>query len=137
MFRTTALFLAPAALCAAAETPQQAPAAKLPASHQEFSLALLDWLEQTEACLATCTDAAGVQAAMPRLRELGERAHALADCQRELPEPTVQDYLAAHEHVGDFNKRWYAIGDHIERLRTAGLLSPELRELLRIAPDEA
>ncbi len=128
MLRYTAI-LPLASLCLAAEVQ---PA--LPASHQEFSTALLELLAQTEQSLASCTDAASTEAALPRLRELAERARQLAAHQASLPEPTVQDYMAAHPHVGEFNRLMNAIDDHIDRLEAAHLLSPALRELLHIAP---
>ncbi len=130
-----AAFLAPLApLCCAAETGQPAPA--LPATHQEFIPALLELLTQTEQALGSCTDAASTEAALPRLRELSEQAHKLSAHQQKLPEPTVQDYMAAHPHVAEFNTLWEAIINHIERLEQAQLISPELRQLLQLAPGE-
>ena len=122
MFRYASALLPPVALCAAAG---EQPA--LPASHQEFSSALLELLTRTEQCLATCTDEASTEAALPRLRELAEHARLLAAHQATLPEPTVQDYMAAHPHVGEFNRLMNAIDGHIDRLEAARLLSPALR----------
>ncbi len=133
MFRYAA-FLAPLLpLCCsfAAE-----PVASMPATHQEFIPALLELLEQTEQCLSSCSDAATVQAALPRFHELAEQARRLSAHQRSLPDPTVQDLLAAHPHVAEFNRLWEAICGHIERLEAARLISPELREALKLAPAE-
>ncbi len=132
MFRYAALLLALAPLCPAEEAAAQSPA--LPATHQEFIPALLELLTQTEHELASCTDAASVQTALPRLRELAERARQLSAHQHSLPEPTVQDYMAAHPHVADFNRLWEAITNHIARMAQEQLISPELREVLQIAP---
>ncbi len=133
MFRY-ALLLAPMLpLCCAAETVADAP---LPATHQEFIPSLLDLLTQTEQILASCTDAASTQAALPRLRALADLARRLSAHQHTLPEPTVQDYMAAHPHVAEFNRLWEAICGHIERLEAQKLISPELRALLQIAPAE-
>ncbi len=134
LFRYTALFalLAPLSGPALAE----APAAVAPATHQEFIPALLKLLTQTEQSLATCTDPATTAAALPRLRELAAQARALSAQQQALPEPTVQDYMAAHPHVAEFTKLWEAICAHIARLEQAKLISPELRTLLQLAPVE-
>ncbi len=134
MFRHAATSFIPlAALCCAAEPP----AAALPGTHQEFIPALLELLTQTEQCLGSCTDAATTEAALPELNKLAAKARELSAHQATLPEPTVQDYMAAHPHVGDFNRLWESIGSHIERLEKAGLMSPELRSVLQIAPSEA
>ncbi len=133
MFRATALLAALLPLCCVALAEGQPPAAA-PATHQEFIPALLELLRQTEQSLAACTDAATVEAALPRLRELAEQARQLSAQQKTLPEPTVQDYMAAHPHVAEFNKLWEAICAHIERLETAQLVSTELRQVLKLAP---
>ncbi len=134
MFRYAATALIPlAAICCAAEAPQAE--AALPDTHQKFIPVLLDFLAQTEQCLAGCTDAASTAAVMPRLNELAARAHQLAAHQASLPEPTVQDYMAAHPHVGEFNKLWKAISGHIERMEQAALMTPELHSLLQLAPE--
>lgn len=124
------LFAAPAL---PAQQQQSAP----PATHQEAAEQLIDLLLETEACLAGCTDAAGVQAALPRLRELAVRARLFKAAQDHLPEPTTHDYIAAQELLKRFNTTWQAIRDHIERLRRDSLLSRELSEILVIAPDAA
>lgn len=115
---------------AAAEDAEDA----LPTGHQDCALAILQLLSDTELCLNSCRDAASVQAALPRFRELSERAHRLAEVQRHLPEPTSQDLISMNQHMERFNLLWGAIGDHIHRLEKAGLVSPELRDILRLAP---
>lgn len=107
-----------------------------PATHQEAAEQLIDLLVETEACLAGCTDAAGVQAALPRLRELSTRARAFREAQDRLPEPTTHDYIAAQDLLKRFNTTWQAIRDHIERIRRAGLLTRELSDILVIAPED-
>ncbi len=133
MVRYAAILLSLAPACYAAEAQQAAPAQ--PANHQEFATALLELLTQTEQCLASCVDEASVEAALPSLQELAQQARRLSAWQRALPEPTVQDYMAAHPQVGSFNRIWQAIGDHIERLEQAKLVSPALREVLHLAPE--
>ncbi len=132
MFRYAALLAPLAPLCCAAEQSQQAPA--LPATHQEFIPALLELLEQTEQSLASCTDAASCEAAVPRLKELAARARQLSAHQQSLPEPTVQDYIAAHPHIAQFTRLWEAVSAHIERLEQTQLITPEMRNLLQLAP---
>ncbi|HIX87855.1 MAG TPA: hypothetical protein H9976_01940 [Candidatus Akkermansia intestinavium] len=109
----------------------------LPSGHQDCALALLQLLSDTEICLNGCRDAASVQAALPRFRELSERAHRLAEVQRHLPEPTSQDLISMNQHMERFNLLWGAIGDHIHRLEKAGLVSHELRDILHLAPPPA
>ncbi len=135
MLRYTPLLLALSPLCTATGQPQaEQPAA--PASHQEYIPALLALLNQTEQSLAACTDADSVTAELPRLRELAQQARQLSAHQQSLPEPTVQDYLTSHPHVAEFNRVWEAICGHIERLHRARLITPELRTILQLAPEE-
>lgn len=124
---------------APSEDPSKAatPSEALPASHQDCALAVLKLLSDTEVCLNGCRDAASVQAALPRFRELSERAHRLAEVQRHLPEPTSQDLISMNQHMERFNLLWGAIGDHIHRLEKAGLVSHELRDILHLAPPPA
>lgn len=125
-----------------AEPPPLPPAEEEPlppaaaATHQEAAEQLISLLEAVEATLATCVDAPSVQRALPRLRELAESARAFKQSQDQLPEPTTQDYIAAQELLKNFNTAWQAIRGHIERLRRARLITPELRELLVIDPSE-
>lgn len=112
-------------------------AAEPPATHHEVSRRLIELLTDTGNCLASCTDAASVQAALPRLRELAQQAAELKSAQDSLPEPTTQDYMIDKQLLGDFNSAWKTVRDHIDRLESANLVSPELREVLRIAPPES
>lgn len=99
-------------------------------THQTLAKELVDILSQTEIALNSCTDEQSVLAAIPRLLELSQRAASLKQQQKELPEPTVQDYLAAQNLVGDFNTLALAIEQHIARLQRENLLSPELQKIL-------
>ena len=103
-------------------------------THQEAAHRLIELLVDTEACLATCTDADSVQAALPRLRELAQRAQDFKTAQNALHEPTTQDYMAAQELLEDFHRTWKAIRSHISRLDAAGLITPELRDILHLSP---
>ncbi len=93
---------------------------------------LIGLLQQTQSCLASCTDAASVRAALPQLRLLARQIHSFKEMQEHLPEPTTQDYIAAQNLTGDFNTAWNAIREHIERLENAQLMTQELSELLGI-----
>ena len=121
-------------LCAQQEEPEQKeePAQGTPTSHREAALMLIDLLRQTDDCLASCTDAAGVQAAIPKLRLLAESVRAFKHIQDSLPEPTTQDYMAGQDLTGDFNTVWDSIRSHIRRLESSNLLTNELRDVLVI-----
>lgn len=106
-------------------------------SHAELADALVNLLQRTAATLEGCTDAATAGAALPQLKEQREEAAHLIARQAALPEPTVQDYMAAQARANDFLDAKHALRTHIERLQREGLLSPELREILGIAPEEA
>lgn len=122
-----------ALLCGAQE---QAPTVEAD-THQDVAAALVDFLSRTELCLNSCRDAASVEAALPSLEKLKEEAQALHLRQAKLPEPTVQDYMAAQSLAGDFSTLWSAIREHIERLENAGLVSDSLRQTLHIAPSSS
>ena len=100
-------------------------------SHRDLAHAITDFLSRTEVCLRGCTDAASVQAALPKLRELAQEARRLADAQAALPEPTMQDYMASQELALQFLPIWKAIRAHVERLEKDGLMTDELRALLQ------
>ena len=123
-------------LLSLAAAPLHAQEAAPPATHQEAALQLTELLERTEACLAGCTDAASVQAALPELKELAHRVQLFKEAQDRLPEPTTQDYMAAQELLKRFNTAWQAIRAHIERLQTDHLISQELSDILILAPAE-
>ena len=105
-------------------------------SHRDLAHAITGLLSRTEVCLRGCTDAASVQAALPRLRELAQEARRLADAQSALPEPTMQDYMASQELALQFLPIWKAIRAHLERLEQEGLMTDELRSLLQAGPGE-
>lgn len=127
MHRSLSLFVLPAVLVCDAS-------AALPGNHQDMAEALLDFLSRTELCLNSCTDAASTQAAVPELKKIAAEADQLAAAQQALPEPTVQDFMAVQHHMGDFNNIWNAIRKHIARLDKSGLLTDEIRQILKIAP---
>ena len=100
-------------------------------SHRDLAHAITGFLSRTEVCLRGCTDAASVQAALPKLRELAQEARRLEDAQAALPEPTMQDYMASQELALQFLPIWKAIRAHMERLEKDGLMTDELRALLQ------
>ncbi len=114
----------------AAEETREAQEAQVPSTHREAAEMLIDLLQQTDECLAGCTDAASVENALPTLRQLAEKVHAFKKMQEGLPEPTTQDYMAAQDLAAAFNRAWASIRAHIERLRKAELLTPELQGIL-------
>ena len=115
-----------ALLCSADEAAQ--------ATHYSLAQEVINLLSETELTLGSCTDAAGVEAALPRLEELAEQAHRLRKSQLSLPDSTVQEDIAIARMVQDFQTIWEAIRAHIERLESSGLMSDKLRQVLRIAP---
>lgn len=123
-----ATLLLPAALTCAAQTPAAAD------THQGIAEALVELLSRTELCLNGCSDAETVQAALPQLRALAEEAADIAARQKALPEPTVQDYMASQVLAKDFLVLRRAIRQHLDRLQKDGLLTQELREILKTAP---
>lgn len=134
-FLLPALSLLPSA--AAEEEPlTAAEESTAPDTHQGIAEELVDLLSRIELCLNSCTDEENVKAAEEPLTKLSAEASALMERQRALPEPTVQDYMASQVLAKDFLTLWKAIEQHIARLRKEGLLSPELRSILQIAPEK-
>lgn len=126
---TPASFLLASACCIAAAQPETEFTAD---THQSLAKELIDILSQTEIQLRSCTDEQAVSAAIPQLLELSQRAKQLVQRQKALPEPTVQDYLAAQNLVGDFNTITQAIEQHIARIQAEKLLTPELKKILHL-----
>lgn len=106
-------------------------------SHADIAHALTDLLRRTAEQLEGCTDTDTVLAALPVLQSLREEAAELMARQASLPEPTVQDYMAAQNRANDFLDAKRAIQRHISRLQEAGLMTPEMRKILGIAPETA
>lgn len=111
------------------------PATEATDSHAELADMLVALLQRTVATLEQCTDEASVEAALPQLKEHREEAAQLMVRQAALPEPTVQDYMAAQARANDFLDAKRAIQTHITRLQTEGLMTDEIREILGIAPE--
>ena len=120
-------------LAAASAPAQEAAAPPAPAleSHHDLARALTEYLSRVELCLRGCTDAASVAAALPHLRELAAEARRLEQAQQQLPEPTVQDYMASQELALQFLPLWKAVRAHLDRLESEGLMTDELRQLLQ------
>lgn len=106
-------------------------------NHVDMTSAILDFLSRTELCLNSCRDAASAQAAIPQLQALKEECSILVKEQQNLPEPTIQDYMAVQNKMEVFTTIWNAIRNHIERMEQARILSPELRQILQIAPNSS
>lgn len=104
-------------------------------SHTELADAMVDFLRRTDACLATCTDEAAARSALPQLEALRTEAEQLASRQAALPEPTVQDYMATQDRANDFLQLWQSIRAHLSRMEKSGLLLPEIRKIMHIAPE--
>lgn len=128
-----ALLLSAAVIAQEEQTPVQPEAAA--DSHTELADALVDFLRRTDDCLAGCTDEASARAALPQLETLRSEAAELAARQSRLPEPTVQDYMATQDRANDFLQLWQSIRAHLARMEKAGLLLPEIRQTLHIAPE--
>lgn len=111
-----------------------AASAEAPANHVDMTSAILDFLSRTELCLNSCRDEASAKSAIPQLQQLKQECEKLMNTQRELPEPTVQDYMAVQHQMETFNTIWKAIRDHIERLEQEKLMTQDMRHILHIAP---
>lgn len=105
-----------------------------PANHVDLTTTIIEFLSRTELCLNSCRDTASVSAAIPQLKELKKECESIVETQRALPEPTIQDYMAVQNQMEAFNTVWNAIRGHIERLEKEQLLTPDMREILHIAP---
>lgn len=117
---------------------EEAPAEKAKSgadSHADLADALANLLQHTAATLEQCMDDASVAAAIPQLKAQREEAARLIVRQAAMPEPTVQDYMAAQARANDFLEAKRTIQTHIERLQTEGLLTDEIRRILGIAPE--
>ncbi|MFI3242844.1 MAG: hypothetical protein R3Y56_01165 [Akkermansia sp.] len=101
-------------------------------THQDYALALLDILSATEMSLAQCTDEQSRDAQIPHLKELAASMQELHQIQRKMPEPTIADYIAAEQHVGDFNTLWNAIKKHVQRLDEAQLYNEEMLQIIKL-----
>lgn len=103
-------------------------------THHTLAQEVINLLAETELLLSTCTDAASVEAALPKLKELAQLAQSIHSRQIKLPDSTLQEDISIASLVQEFQLVWGAICGHIERLEKAGILSNELRDVLRIAP---
>lgn len=104
-------------------------------SHISIAEQLVELLQHTADCLESCTTEETAATALPTLQGLQEQAAALAAAQSALPEPTVQDYMAVQNRANDFLDAKKRIQREIQRMQKAGLLTAEIREVLRIAPE--
>lgn len=122
----SALIISTALSCAAAQD--------TPDTHQSLAKEVLALLSDTELALNSCRDAESVKEALPTFRELAKQAEAIKQKQLALPDSTLQEDITIARNVQDFQMLWEAIRAHIDRLMNENLLSPELRDVLRIAP---
>ena len=103
-------------------------------THQSLAKEVITLLADTELALNSCRDAESVQAALPTFRELAKQAETIKQKQLALPDSTLQEDITIARDVQDFQILWEAIQAHIDRLMNENLLTPELRDVLRIAP---
>lgn len=108
-------------------------AQQLPSTHQDMAEHLLDFLSRTELCLRDCTDENSLASVLPKLRLLAREADKLAAAQAALPEPTVQDFMAVQDKMGTFDSICKAIQSHLLRMSKNGLLTEEIRQILKIS----
>ena len=104
-----------------------------PTNHLDMTAAVLDFLSRTELCLNSCTNPESTKAAIPQLQQLKQECENLVKMQKNLPEPTVQDYMAVQNHMATFNTIWKSIRSHISRMEEDKLMTPEIRSILLIA----
>lgn len=123
MFTRTAFILLPTIACAA-----------LPAAAQDTNVSvakeLINLLSATEICLNTCRDAASVQAALPQLESLAQKAADIKAKQSALPPLTHAEDREITKLIPTFTTLTKAIDEHLQRLEASGLLSPELKAVL-------
>ncbi len=100
--------------------------------HVAIARELLDILSRTELLLQNCTDAAGVEAALPALRQQRERMLETAEKQRALPDPNADEMKAVNELADTFLSLAEAIGEHMRRLHEANLVSPALEAVMQM-----
>ena len=112
-------------------------AQEMAGNHVDLTSNIIDFLSRTEICLNSCRDAESVNAAIPQLQQLKQECEKLVEVQRSLPEPTIQDYMAVQNQMGDFSTIRNAIRDHNERLEAENLMTAEMRQILHIAPASA
>ena len=99
-------------------------------SHVGLAQDIMSLLRETDACLAGCTDSASCAAAEAKLRELARQTEDLTARQAQLPDPTVQDYMAVQNLGKEFMTLERSIREHLKRLEQAGLLTPGFRKIL-------
>lgn len=109
----------------------------LPSNHVDLTTAIIEFLSRTELCLNSCRDAESAKAAIPQLQQLKAECDKLVEIQQNLPEPTIQDYMAVQNQMEAFNTIWNAIRDHLERLEAENIMTREMRDILHIAPPDA
>lgn len=110
-----------------------ASAQDVPMTHQDMAEALLDFLSRTELCLRSCVDETSATAAIPQLRQLAAEADKLAAAQAALPEPTVQDFMAVQDKMGNFDTICRAIQTHLVQMSEKGLMTDEIRQILKVS----
>lgn len=106
----------------------------LPAAAQETNVSvakeLINLLSATEICLNTCRDAASVQAVLPQLKLLAEKAAEIKAKQSALPPLTHAEDREITKLIPTFTTLTKAIDEHLLRLDDSGLMSPELQAIL-------
>lgn len=105
-------------------------------THQDVAAEMVQLLTRAAEVLASCTDDCSARAALPELQKLADKASQLVQRQSALPEPTVQDYMAAQDLAKDFLQAKHRIREQMERLQKEGLLTPEMGAILKWEPEK-
>lgn len=123
MFTRILTILPPAITCAA-------PLAAAEDSHLSLAKEIVNLLSATEICLNTCQTAADVQAVLPQLEQLAQKAAAIKERQSMLPDFTPAEDKEIAKLIPIYTTLSKTINAHLQRLSQAGLMSPELRAVL-------
>ncbi len=123
MYTRTPIIVTLAITCAAQHAAAQD-------SHISLANEIINLLSATEICLNTCRDAASVQAVLPQLELLAQKAADIKERQSKLPDFTPAEDKEIARLIPTYTTLSKAIDAHLQRLADSGLMSPELRAIL-------
>lgn len=117
-------FLLPATVCSVVAVAN--------AADSNISLAneIIDLLSATEICLNTCRDAQSVQAALPQLQQLAQKAADIKNRQAAMQNLTPAEDKEIAKLIRTFSTLTKAIDEHLKRIAASGLMTPELAAVL-------